>query len=732
MTAPDSPAVEPTPPPIDPSEQLELKLPDESSAWRDLGLWAGVLVLLTLVVYWPATGGRFQWLDDRAVSHDRLLAMPGGLSAVWAGRWGEHAAGYPFAAYQPVAFTADWIAYRLGGHDDAGRPTPTAYHAVALIGHAGAAVLAWLVLRELAVSAAWLVAAVFTVHPVNAQAVSWINDGGATVGGLLFFASAYAYLSYLKFRDRDVAAKLAGGEAGDPAQTWGVYAAAVVLAIGAELAFPAAGAVPAAVMLALWWRRRLTRLDVLLLAPVLAVTAILWLTNLSLTRPAVPGGVPPVVGLPALGEVAAVGSGLQFALLKSVLPVPLKLIYSTTLLAGLLGLLVAAVILGVLPAARGRRGPIAAAATFAVVVVPALNWFDPLRRGVLSDSAAYLGVVPVAAVVLAAAAAGLRRARTGEAHTQAAVAASAALLLVLGATAWARGHVFETPVGLWTDTSAKAPRSAFAATALAESYRLRAAEDAANQDADQTKADLDAAVVEAGRAASLAATTGDGASAAAAQRTWAEALVSDLDATAALPHFAASTAITADAPTLVQYAQALLSLGHRAPEAIAVLNRALAADPGSATAHRVLGQAYRDAGNDRRFLVEEQAAVNIDPSDLLAEQDYAEALAQVGRLKESSDRYLGLLAADKANQFRPDLWAALGRVEVRQGTYDRAVAELVNAQKLDPKLAGLDADLADARAKLRRAAATRPALTRPASQPADPMASPPGGATGTP
>ena len=742
MTAPESPeAVPPQPstpgpggePVVDPSEQLELKLPDESSNWRDLGLWAGVLVLLVLVAYWPAVGGPFQWLDGRPVAQNRLLAMPGGLGDVWAGGWQNRAA-YPFPLYQPVAFTADWVAYRLGGHNENGLPTPTAYHVLALACQAGAAVLAWLALRELGVAVAWLAAAVFALHPANADAVSWVSDGGVTVGGLAFFGSAYCYLVYQRYRARDAAATAAGTTDADPAQTWGLYAGAAALAVAAALAWPAAGAVPGVLLLALWWRRRLTQLDVALLAPVLAVTAVLWLLDLGLTRPAaVVGGVHAVADLSPARAAAAVGAGFWFAVAKVLVPVRLSLIYPTgwvertATLVALLPL-VAAVAVVAAPFALARRfgrGPAAALAAVALCVVPGLNWTDPRRATVLANSAVYPAVLPLALLVLTGAAAVLRRVRSGEGHTQLVVVASAVLLVVLGGTAWARSHTFETPVRLWRDTSTKAPGSAFAAAQLAEQYRLQATEDAAREDADQSAVDLDAAQREAARAVDLAGSAHP-LVAAAAQRTWAAALVATGDDGGALPHFDLATrpvgdGVGPDAPTLVEYGQALVTLGDH-QKAVTELDLALGADPQSAAAHRVLARAYHKLGNEARCLTEARLAVGLDGRDLAAQQELAEALVRAGRLDEGIEHYIAIFKTDPSTQQRADLWAAVGRVKMRQGAYDEAVTYFAQAAKLSPPVPGLDKELADARAKLKVAAVTRPAMTRPSTEPTAPAA----------
>jgi len=564
------------------------------------------------------------------------------------------------------------------------------------------------------------VAAVFALHPVNAEAVSWIGDGGVTVGGLLFFGSAYAYLWYMKFRERDAADRAAGGTGADPAQTWGTYAASAALAVLAALAWPAAGTVPGVLLLALWWRRRLTRLDVTLLVPVLAVAAILWLANLTLVRGTPDGGVVPVADLPFVYALAAVGHGLLLAVAKMLVPVGLNLFYTTSVGLGYTGLVLAGGVLLAAPIAwavrTDQRGLAAAGAAMVVTIVPALNWFDPVRHTTSSDPAAYLAVVPLAAVLLAVVAGGLRRLRTGEAHTQLVVIVSAVVLVVLGGGAWARAHAFETPVSLWRDVAVKDPRSPFASAAYAEQLRLRAAEDAANEDADATKADLDAAAAESARAVALANAAHDPAAAAAAQRTWAQALVSTGDAKGALPHFEIATRADPDAPTLVQYGQALLKLGQK-KESIAALDRALASDPTSSAAHRVLGLAYKDQGNDARWLIEEQAAVGLDGRDLAAQQSLAEALARAGKLPEAVQHYIVVLTASKENQARADLWAAIGRIKARQGAYDEAVTYLTTAQHLDAALPDIDRDVADAKAKLKIAAVTRPAMTQPSTAP---------------
>src|SRR5580693_4811846 len=102
--------------PDDGGDSLVITFPDESSHPKDMLLWAGVLVLLTLVAYWPGTDGKFLWNDDVNVAKNALLRVPGGLSAIWSQRWSDPKH-YPFAQYHPFTFTIYWLQYQWFGND---------------------------------------------------------------------------------------------------------------------------------------------------------------------------------------------------------------------------------------------------------------------------------------------------------------------------------------------------------------------------------------------------------------------------------------------------------------------------------------------------------------------------------------------------------------------------------------------------------------------------------------
>src|SRR5579875_3607671 len=93
----------------DAADSLVLTLPDESAAPKDVGLWAGVLVLLALVVYWPTTNGSLLWNDARNVQATDV-------SIAWAQRWTD-SAHYPLNQYHPVAATLYRFLYIALGRD---------------------------------------------------------------------------------------------------------------------------------------------------------------------------------------------------------------------------------------------------------------------------------------------------------------------------------------------------------------------------------------------------------------------------------------------------------------------------------------------------------------------------------------------------------------------------------------------------------------------------------------
>lgn len=694
------------------AEQLELKLPDESSSPRDLALWAGVLALLTLIAYWPATNGDFLWRDDRAATSPRFVGT-GALGRNWFDRW-DTPQSFPLPAYQPVALTAYWLEYQLGGHTPEGVPAPMAYHIASLIFLAGSAILLWLALRELKIPGAWLIAAIFALHPVHAEPVSWISEQPITLAGLLFFGSIYLYLLFIGFLDADRSERAAGKAGIDPAQTWGLLAGSALLCLLAILSHPAAVVLPLVILLILRWRKRVTTIDTWVLVALFAAGAILWLLNSKLPRATDSTNL---LQASIATQISVVGRAMGFSAASLIFPVHLSIFYSSSGLA--LGLILAALVAGVLFGSYLMEpvvgpGPFTGLAIYALLAGASVNWFDPSRLSSIIDPTAYLAIAPLISLAVIWAAQTIQRAKFQ--GPQLAVGCSAVLLIALAIPAWLAAHTFENPIALWRDTLKSHPDSVLAEASLAEQLRLQGMEDTSEGNRDAMDADFAEALDHAGTALRL--NPGN----ASAQQTWANILVDKGDDAGALPHFqAALQSDPANAPTRNAYASALMALGRFRP-AIEQLDESLAQDPASLLTHRMLGKAYFGIGDFARTIREEQLALSTNPTDNVARELLGDAQAQLGQLNEARDSYVMVLT-DPAQRQRADLWSKIARLKDRQGDYDLAVQYLQAAQKLAPDDQEINKSLTAEQEKQRRAAATRPS-SRSATEPATTQATP--------
>lgn len=116
--------------------------------------------------------------DDYAIFSDRILTSPSGWMGVWALR-----------QTRPLTDLTFWLNYLAGGQD------PLGYHLVNLALHIGAVLLAYACLRRLVPERAALVgAAIFAVHPLQAEAVNYVWARGILLATVLCLASLRAWL----------------------------------------------------------------------------------------------------------------------------------------------------------------------------------------------------------------------------------------------------------------------------------------------------------------------------------------------------------------------------------------------------------------------------------------------------------------------------------------------------------------------------------------------------------
>lgn len=397
---------------------------------------ACLLLLATLACYLPALRGGFVWDDDRHVSNNRPLRSLRGLQQIWFNR-------YATPQYYPMTHTTFWIEYRFWGLNSTG------YHVTNVLFHGTNAILVWLLLRKLQVPAAYLAAAIFAMHPVHVESVAWISERKNVLATCFFLLSMLAYLRM--------------GALG--------YGLSLVLFICALLSKTITCSMPAVMVLLLWWKGRLTVRQIILLAPFFLIGLALGLATAHMERTFV-GARGPDYDLSLLQRTLIASHAVWFYIGKLVWPLKLTFSYARWEMNTQNALLYIApaailVVLGALAAATRRlgRGPLVAMLIFIGTLFPALGFFDvfPMRFSFVADHFQYLSSIAMIGLLSAALTWAFARwvdlAGMQAARGQVAMAASAVLLVVLGALTWLQASAYRDPETLWRDTIRKNPSS---------------------------------------------------------------------------------------------------------------------------------------------------------------------------------------------------------------------------------------------------------------------------------
>jgi tetratricopeptide (TPR) repeat protein len=498
MSQAEQPNSQPTDSPEAGSEEVQpftFTLPDDPNSGKDWYLWAAVLALIALVAFWPAINGSFLWDDDQYVTQNKALQDSTGLKEIWKIPPGT-------IQYYPLTFTAFWVEHQFWGNNSLG------YRVINLLLHAGAAIVLWRILRRLEIPGAWAAAAIWAVHPLQAESVCWISECKNVLSGVLALGSVLFYLEFAGIRDPD-----AKNRAWNLTEDWQAYAISAGFFVLAALAKTVVVLVPGVILVLLWWKKKLTMPRFLGTLPMLFVGAALaWETSSLETDPnGLIGASGPEWQLNFLQRLLISGRDFWFYIGKLLLPINQSFIYPRVVPSPIGGewvFVIAAIALIVLLALGVRqlgRGPLAAVVCYLLLLFPALGFFNayPFRFSFVADHFQYLAGIPLIVLFVGVVAAFLKPVWKSDRPSAAMTVIVSLLLIVLGAASWVRADIFADQSTLWKDVlkENKNPQSWLAAYNLAKLEQGQASatfDDAAgalqNGDMDSSKQDAQDAI----------------------------------------------------------------------------------------------------------------------------------------------------------------------------------------------------------------------------------------------
>jgi protein O-mannosyl-transferase len=348
--------------------------------WEQPWLRALFLVAFVFLAYTRVFHGGFIWDDDAHLTSPDLGSL-GGLGRIWCEPGARQ-------QYYPLTHTIFWVEHEIWGY------APLPYHLVNILLHAGSALLVWRILQKLEIPGAWLAAGIFALHPVEVESVAWISELKNTLSGVLFLGAALFYLRFDQERSRST------------------YFGALGL-FGLGLLSKTAIAPLPIVLLAIfgWQRGKISwRRDVIPLLPFFAVAIPLGLFTAWVEQKFV-GAKGEAFDFGFVERCLIAGRAFWFYLGKLFWPFDLIFIYprwqiSSSAWWQYLFPTAALLLFAILFALWKRwRGPLAGMLIFAVMLFPALGFFNvyPFIYSFVADHFQYLASVAVIALVAAGA-----------------------------------------------------------------------------------------------------------------------------------------------------------------------------------------------------------------------------------------------------------------------------------------------------------------------------------------
>jgi tetratricopeptide (TPR) repeat protein len=216
------------------------------------GLQAAVIIVSTMVIYWPALHGGWLWDDNVDITENLTTKGARGLWNIWFEPGTQ-------PDYYPIKASVQWAQWHLWGADTFG------YHVTNVMLHIASALLVWRLFDKLGLRLAWLGGLIFAVHPVQVESVAWIAELKNALAMPFFLLAAIFYLEYDgSWRRSDLAVSLG----------WFVLA---------MLTKPTMVMFPVAILGYAWWKRGgVGREDFMAGVPFFAVSLVLGAVTLAM------------------------------------------------------------------------------------------------------------------------------------------------------------------------------------------------------------------------------------------------------------------------------------------------------------------------------------------------------------------------------------------------------------------------------------------------------------------
>ncbi len=608
--------------------------------------WVLVAALFALAVvpFLPAINGEYLWDDDAWLVNNAAVHAWNGLGKIWDPR-------VQTLHYYPLTFTVLWAEHKLWGLNSIG------YHSVNLLTHAVGTVLLYLCLKRLKLRGAWLGAALWAVHPVQAESVAWVSEIKNTLSGMFFFMAAWAYFGFELAEERE-------REARWNVSRWGFYGIAFGAFVLALLSKTVTVVLPAVLLIVLWGKRgKVSMRSVLYTLPLFAMGPAIAMFTAHQERMVIQMGGAEDFAFSRLQRVIIAGKDVWFYLRRLIFPYPLMAIYPRwNYSAGdLLNYVPAAGCVGlgaVLFAMRKRitRWPVAGLAMFVVMALPALGFvnFFTMKYTFVADHYQYLACAAI--LVLAAEAAARRLSKKGF------FAAGAAAIVVLMPFTLFYSSLWSSNMKMWTWNVEKNPGAYIAENNLGSDYMNMGnpREGAAHiLRALQLAPDDDTVLLSAGRVALM-----------------------DGRPDTAIAIFERALALR---PGL-GFAYVLLGdtyyKMHQLDKALEIYRRGTVTSHGEPLLYMRYAHALRDVGRVEDAMKAYESAIGLMPENPIIREEYANLLLDLNRPAEAIQQYEVILQTQGSSY---EIWNEMAYAQVMNNAPEQAAHSFETALKLSPR-----------------------------------------------